>query len=324
MRKKVVNLLLIIKILKFLSRKQFLLLPTIFIFIGCSLIKKPAISYEFIEIPNSDYTLVRTKTYNEIDSVICKRILIKVDLDTNDYVQTNLWIPKDTIKAKNKLCLLIPPFMNNTLIMYPIAVKLLKRNIPVVFLSYRGVEGDKMENFEKSYGVKEINDGIYILDGVAKYLNYDSLRCVIYGVSLGGAIAINIVDNYPDIKGLVVEALPYDFEKTANKMFTKEELDGISQNINFKQVEAFQPKHTIPKLDTGVAVFGVWATHEKYIIKEDIDSLVELFKNNKIHFSYYLVNSNAHHFRYGYPLSRQESDSLDGLIVDFILKSINN
>lgn len=304
-----------------MTKKVFALFLILLAVYGCNITKKRELSYEFIEIPNSDYTLVKIKTPVEIDSVQCLRMSLEVKYNVDQYVYASAWLPQDTIKSKNKICLLIPPFMNNTMVMSPIAVKLLKKNIPVAFLSYRGVEGDKMENFEKDYVIEEVNDGVYLLQAVEQYLNYDSLKSVKYGVSIGSAIALNIADNEPSIKGLVLEALPYDFEKTAKKMYSGKSLNEINSRINFQQIKAYQPNYRIPKLNKNINVLGIWAARDKYILKEDIDSLISIFQNNKINFNYHLINSGAHHFR-GYPLSRQESDSLDNLIVDFIYKNL--
>lgn len=316
-----------------MKKQLFIVIYFLLISTGCSWINKPPafyVYYEMKEIQNTDYSWIIIKVFHsdsqiEVDSAVCKKLSLSL-IDVQNYlvnypVEAEMWLPQDSVQSKNKLCLLIPPVLGNKAIMYPIAVKLIKENIPVAFLSYHGVENDLMENHDVDYGIKEINDGIIILEGVKKLLNYDSLVSAIYGISLGGAMALNIAANYPDTKALVLEAMPYDLDKASKIAFGKN-ITELIPKVDFKEIENYQPRSLIKKIDTKINVQAFWSLSDKYINKDEIDSLIYLFKENKNEFEYHLINKKMHHFRYVYPLSKNEYDSLNNLIVDFIFKNL--
>lgn len=299
---------------------------------GCSGINKPSIFvyYKFEGIKNTDYSKVTIKIFHsksqiEVDSAVCKILLLSLK-DVQSYlvnypVETEMWLPQDSVQSKNKLCLLVPPALENKAIMYPIAIKLIKASIPVAFLSYHGVEDDLMENHKVDYGLKEIDDGIIVLEGVKKLLSYDSLVAAIYGVSLGGVIALNIAAKYPNIKALVLEAMPYDLNKASKIAFGKS-ITELMPKVDIKEIENFQPWLLINKIHQNINILAFWSLSDKYINIDEIDSLIYLFKENKNEIEYYLINKKIHHFRYVHPLSKNEYDSLNNLIVDFIFKNL--
>ena len=313
--------------------KKLIIITYFLLFISsCS---KPTISiyYKWKEIQNNDYGMITIKASNknlqiDSDSAICKWLTasfkISNELDSSiKVINTTIWLPQDTIQSKNKLCLLIPPALANTAIMYPIAVKLIKKNVPVVFLSYHGVKNDLMEDYDIDYGIKEIYDGVLILREIPKLLNYDTSVIVIYGVSLGGIVALNIAANSPNVKAIVLEAMPYNVDKASKRVLGKS-ISELKMRIDIKNIEDYQPKSSIKKIDNQTHILALWSLRDKYIDKDDIDSLIHLFNKNMKKFDYHLINKEIHHLRYVYPLSKTEYDSLNNIIVDFIHKNLFN
>lgn len=313
-----------------MQRKLVFLVSLLMFSSSCTLIDKQSVSvyYKFNEIEGTEFSQVVIKIFHgksliETDSAVCKVLTLTlrdVQSDLVNYpVKTDMWLPQDTLHSINKLCMLIPPALGNTTIMYPIAIKLIKKNIPVVFLSYHGVKNDLMENLDIAYGLRETNDGIIVLEGAKKILKTDSLDVVVYGVSLGGVIALNLAGNYPEIKALVLEGIPYDLNKASKIAFGKTIVEIISKE-DLKKIENFTLPTLIKKINPKTSILALWSLSDKFVSKDEIDSLIFLFKEKLNRFDYYLINKKAHHFRFVYPLTRVEYDSLNNLIVDFILK----
>lgn len=240
----------------------------------------------------------------------------------NDSCLFRIWYPTNKVVDTSKLVVLISGYDESSLTLAPIALETTKLGLITAFIPLRGNREDLMGHLNPTYGLKEPIDVKFALDAFMTIHNLKTLNAVIYGVSLGGVIAVEVTKIDPRIKGLCVEGLPFDIELSAKRM-----LQGNVFSLIYSKFKNFQkdfyflsPARNLSNLRKEVPIFALWGTNDKIVTKSERDSLKYIIKTHFDSFKFLDVEGGGHIFRLGFPLSQDSAIELNRNIALFLLE----
>ncbi len=248
--------------------------------------------------PDMTYKLQRkTVTFSEIQE---------------DSVSFGILLPKE--KQKNHFILMIGGFFSSNYNILPLESYFINAGYATIEVNYRGTS--VMDHYEKSFGIKEVDDFLCIVKYIKDTYGADT-KISVYANSYGGLIALNAINRADDIYKVCYEAFLYDLDKIEQKF-----LDGGAMarlfvgDMSFKNHQYFYPKVQLPIINPNLPMLFYWGENDDQAPNKDIETVRELLKDKNATLK--IVPKVGHSFRFGYPMTQQEVDQHNMSIVKFL------
>lgn len=235
-----------------------------------------------------------------------------------DSLGLRLWYPPAGNYDSTQLIVLIPGYGASSLTLFPMAVACTRRNIITGIVSLRGFGQNSRHN--PTFGLQEHQDVVDAISAFQKRSNISEVRVAIFGVSLGGVVAINAAVEDARIKGIVLEGIPFDLQKTADRVLSGRELSIARYALEGREavVDSLSPKSSISRLRPTVPLMAQWGSQDDVVTADEQISLRQEFK--KINPSVILrtIDSAGHTMRLGFPLSQQQAIRINEEIAEML------
>jgi len=300
----------------------FLLITLSSSFTSCVTINKKAECENELDVKKNDNGSL---TIFNIRSVCDTNIRTYKDMTYNVLVKSVTYkdIQEDSVvfgilspveNAKNHFILMIGGFYSSNYNIIPLASYFNNAGYPIVEVNYRSQSTMKM--YEKSFGIKEVDDFLCIVKYIKETYGADT-KISVYANSYGGLIALNAINRTDDIYKVCYEAFLYDLDKIEQKF-----LEGgvaarlLVGDMSFKNYQYFYPKVQLPIINPKLPMLFYWGENDDQAPKKDIETVRELLKDKNATLK--IVPKVGHSFRFGYPMTQQEVDQHNMSIVRFL------
>lgn len=289
--------------------------------ISCSLVSSPDIDIEVLFSSQSAdgsrtvqvKTILGSTTLNFGSARITPWSLTSIN-EQGDSLNTLLWTPADRAFDTTKVAILIHGSEAPLISMYPLAIDIVQKGLPVLFISMRGT--NRNTHMATTLGLVDIADISDILSAYIQFMNTTTIRAAIFGTSLGGVVALNAGVSDERIVAIVCEGIWYNTEKAVGS-FLKD-----SQRMLYEEDKAIyhekQPT-SVFSAPINKPVFLLWGSNDKMTTPEEMQKIVELARSQRTAVQYDIVENGGHSMRYGFPLSQDEAISVNQSISDFMI-----
>lgn len=238
-----------------------------------------------------------------------------------DSLELRIWYPGGVPVDTSQIVLLIHGNSGSTFEMYPLAVETTRCGLVTGMVSLRGFGLNR--KVPASYGLDESNDAS---EAISEYMKRHRLTHVsvgVFGVSLGGMVAVNLAADDRRVRGLALEGLILDLETSAKKLLPSEQFSELKRKFAGRE-DQFREKSPDVALDRlpAMPVFARWGSEDKLVSAEERERLKELISTRSSGGMSVDVQGGGHTMRAGFPLSQQKAREGNEEIALFLQRTL--
>ncbi|MEO5929344.1 MAG: alpha/beta fold hydrolase [Candidatus Kapaibacterium sp.] len=256
-----------------------------------------------------------------------------LDFGTGRFVENNLsytgrggetlnlrvWYPAGQPLDTSKIIMLIPGYGGGTIQLFPLATEFVRRGFVTAMLSPRGA--DLNAGLKNDYGVNEPHDAVDAVNAYARLHNLAKPVVGVFGVSLGGAIALNMAVEDKRVAAIAVEGLPLDLETTAKRLFSEEDLNALKSQYAGREAEFREHSPEMVLKKALPPIYAIWGDKDNVVTADERATLRRMIEISTAA-SAKEIPGGGHILRYGFPLPLSEARAVNTGIADFLQMSI--